>query len=368
MTRTKTPSKALLRGLAAGLLVGVLSMGWVLAAATPAGAAAPKRPQAQEATPQPETTVEAAAPTMPPKECTECHPDIADAWTVSPHANAYSSQEFVERYHSAGSPGECLLCHTTGYQSSTGQFEAGGVTCKACHGEAVEGHPPAVVPVRSDADYCGTCHTTTHAEWRLTGHAAEQVGCTDCHNPHSQAPLFENPDELCLNCHKDDLATHQDDLHLEKGIGCVDCHALTLPPEVEPVDGLVPTGHSFTTTAQTCVACHTDALGIGRPLPGYEAGAKAVAAGETITSTLPALVSEYTAPTGAAISPEQQVQALEAALASSRLSMLFQGGIVGLVLGGTTAFFVARNGRQDEPETDGDTEDTGPDDEPAGQS
>jgi len=156
---------------------------------------------------------------------------------------------------------------------------------------------------------------------------------------------------LCLNCHKGDLGEHQKDLHIEKGIGCIECHALVIPPQTQPVDGLKPTGHSFTTTAVTCVACHTDTLHIGHPLPGYEAGAKAVSASEPVSPTLPGLVAQYTGDGQEAGLPhEQQIQALQAALASTRLSTLFQGGIVGLVLGGSTVYFVARNQRRAEDE------------------
>ena len=45
------------------------------------------------------------------------------------------------------------------------------------------------------------------------------------------------------------------------------------------------------------------------------------------------------------LTAEQQIQTLEARLASVRLATLFQGGVVGLVLGGTTAWFVAQNVR-----------------------
>jgi hypothetical protein len=111
---------------------------------------------------------------------------------------------------------------------------------------------------------------------------------------------------------------------------------------------LVPTGHAFTITPVTCVSCHTDTLHIGEPLPGYEAGAKAISASGTMTSTLPTLIAEYTSQSVASggLPPEQQIQALEAALASARLSTLFQGGIIGLVLGGTTAYLVGRNQRR----------------------
>ncbi len=52
---------------------------------------------------------------------------------------------------------------------------------------------------------------------------------------------------------------------------------------------------------------------------------------------------------------EQRLQALEAALASAQLARLFQGGIIGLVLGGSTAWFVARNVRRTYGENEAET-------------
>jgi predicted CXXCH cytochrome family protein len=352
MKKQTSLRKSTRNALLAGIWVGILSMGLVVGAAWAAPGNLPSAQGGDTATPQPGAE-QATAPAAQPKDCAECHPDVQSAWVESPHAHAYDDEVFAQRWKSLGEPGECLVCHTSGYQANTGEFKAEGVACEACHGPAVEGHPPAVVPIRADTEYCGTCHTTTLGEWRLTGHAAANVGCSDCHNPHSQQALFENPDEMCINCHKDDIGEHKNDLHIQKDIGCVECHKLVIPSKTPPPDGLVPTGHSFTITPATCVSCHTDTLHIGEPLPGYEAGAKAVSASETITPTLPALVALYTGEAGenAGLPQEQQIQALEAALASARLSTLFQGGIIGLALGGTTAYLVGRNQRREPEET-----------------
>jgi hypothetical protein len=142
-------------------------------------------------------------------------------------------------------------------------------------------------------------------------------------------------------------------IHGKKGIGCVDCHALVIPPKEIPKDGIVPTGHTFTITPATCVACHTDSLHAGFSLPGYEGGAKK----RTITDTL----SIYPTATPAKIVPtseeqihslENQIQVLEAARVTRNTTILFQGGLIGLVLGGTTAWIVATNvkrNRKEEP-------------------
>jgi len=290
------------------------------------------------------------------EDCQNCHIDIAGQWSHSPHAHAFDDPVFQERWAGLGEPGECLLCHTTDYQASSGEYVAEGVDCAACHGQPGPDHPPAVVPIEADTEFCGTCHTTTLGEWRRTGHAHSDVGCMDCHDPHSQGELFENPDDLCINCHRGAMEEYLEDLHVQKGIGCVDCHALVIPPDVIPDDGIVPTGHAFTITPATCVACHTDALHAGFSLPGYENGAAQADTDEPVDLSGfedeggQDVVEEET-------TDEQTVQALQAALASRNIATLFQGGIVGLVLGSTTAWFVANNIRRQRAEQKNGEED-----------
>jgi predicted CXXCH cytochrome family protein len=280
-------------------------------------------------------------------ECKVCHRDIADDWSHSPHAHAYDDPYFQEQWVGLGSPNSCLACHTTNYQSSTGEYESEGVSCRSCHGTVTTDHPGDVVPTIVDTFFCGSCHTTTLSEWRSTGHAAEDVDCMDCHNPHNQQPLFENKDDLCINCHKDGMGDYLNDIHVQQNIGCVDCHALVIPPEAPPEDGIVPTGHGFTISPQTCVACHTDSLHAGFHLPGYENGAsqavsEAAQEGTEDNEDGGAEPLSNGAQTNE-LTQSQRIQALETSLASSRVSNLFQGAVIGLVLGGSTAWIVGQN-------------------------
>lgn len=282
------------------------------------------------------------------QECQECHLDVTKHWEPSPHANAFSDPAFQERWVGMGEPGECLTCHTTEYNPSTGEYDVEGISCQACHGEVAKDHPPEPVPILADTEYCGSCHTTTLSEWHVTGHSNQDIGCTDCHDPHNQASLFEEPDDLCINCHEEAMGDYLEGIHNQEGIGCVDCHALVIPPEEEPEDGIVPTGHAFTITPATCVACHTDALHSGFSLPGYEHGAKNGPNSQVMADAgdEEPLEEEATEVVEASVlSPEQQIQALESALASQNITLLFQGAIVGLVLGGSTAWIVANNVR-----------------------
>jgi predicted CXXCH cytochrome family protein len=278
------------------------------------------------------------------QDCGECHLDIAENWSSSPHAHAFDDAYFQEQWTALSQPGECLSCHTTDYIPSTGEYAVEGVYCSACHGNVTGEHPPAIVSLDADTEYCGSCHTTTLSEWRSTGHAPAGVGCMDCHNPHNQKALFENPDDLCINCHPQDMERYLEDLHVQKNIGCVDCHKLVIPPDIPPDDGIVPTGHAFIITPATCVACHTDALHAGFSLPGYENGAAKTASGiHSDTETIDAAVVAQEEET---LTPEQRVEALETALASRNITTLFQGGVVGIVMGGSTAWIVANNIRR----------------------
>ena len=87
--------------------------------------------------------------------------------------------------------------------------------------------------VRSDEEYCGTCHSAILGESQLSGHVrAADAGCTDCNDPHGQNTLFENPDEMCSECHKEDLDAMNEalgDLHLRENITCTGCHTLDVP-------------------------------------------------------------------------------------------------------------------------------------------
>lgn len=326
-------NKKIFPALTSGLIVGVLTM----ALFTSLAYAGPP-PQGED--PPPEL--------LSDKECRDCHLDIEDNWSHSPHAHAYDDPIFQGQWIGLGSPESCLACHTTNYIASSGEYQAEGVSCQACHGTTTTNHPPEIVPTKADTDYCGSCHTTTLSEWRKTGHATTDVGCMDCHDPHSQKSLFPNPDDLCINCHREGMGDYLNDLHVQKEIGCVDCHALVIPPDVPPEDGIVPTGHAFSISPQTCVACHTDTLHAGFTLPGYENGAADAAnfhTGEDAASedTAGAHPLFETEPEAQELDPSLQIQALETKLASSRVSSTFQGAIIGLVLGGSTAWIVSQN-------------------------
>jgi hypothetical protein len=301
--------------------------------------AAPPTQDEAGASPTPEPT---------PAECQSCHIDVAGHWDTSAHAQAFTNPKFQEQWSAQGQPSDCLSCHTTGFDPATSQFVEEGVECQACHGVVGVEHPPKPVPILATAQFCGECHTPTLGEWRRTTHATEGVDCMACHDPHSQQPLFADPDAMCVNCHLESVGDYQADLHYGKGIGCVDCHRVLLPTETLPDDGLVATGHAFAISAVTCIACHSDTVHAGSALPGYEHGAAQanIDEGEISATGFTPPPAENAAPGNETVmSVEEPASLTSASLASRQSVSLFQGGIVGLVLGATTAWFVASNAR-----------------------
>ncbi|MGB8982955.1 MAG: cytochrome c3 family protein [Anaerolineales bacterium] len=212
-----------------GLLIGILSLVWMVGAAK--AESGPRSPAPGLAASQVEGTPSAEPVEI--KECIECHPDKKDAWTASPHALAFESRDFQEGWKTMHQAGECLLCHTTNYQEATGEYSHAGVSCEACHGATNPEHPAVDYPVHSDKESCGTCHPATLGEAQLSGHTGTaEVGCMDCHDPHSQGILFENPDDMCKECHEEDLAAMDEvlaSLHLRENITCAGCHTLDVP-------------------------------------------------------------------------------------------------------------------------------------------
>jgi len=213
-----------------GLFAGMLGVALTVSAA---GADANHQTDVQvTATPQVPLT---PTPTQPvtTKDCLVCHPDKLDAWIDSPHAHSADNPVFLEGWENMERSIDCLLCHNATYNQETGEYMAEGVSCDVCHGITGADHPPAQVPARSDEEYCGTCHPATLGEARLSGHSTEnKVRCVDCHDPHSQKVLFENPDDMCKDCHDEDLEKMDEALskiHLQEEISCADCHMLDVP-------------------------------------------------------------------------------------------------------------------------------------------
>lgn len=285
---------------------------------------------------QPATAAPAAEPAKQvagyagSQSCTQCHENIHTAWQGTRHAQAFSAPIFQRDWTELGSKVSCLACHTTGYDPETGKYAEAGVTCEACHGPFQPTHPNSPMPITPNADLCGTCHKTTTDEWRASVHGQQGIQCQACHNPHSQTPKAATVTELCTSCHQDRGSSFTHSTHASAGLECSNCHMFTVPRTNDPIEGLVPTGHTFTVGSDACIACHQDTVHTRNEIVKLSGE---VAQLETAnTTTLEQQVQTQ----------QQQIGELKAQSTNRLYIGLVQGAIVGLLTGGAAAWVVSR--------------------------
>jgi predicted CXXCH cytochrome family protein len=153
----------------------------------------------------------------------------------------------------------CLGCH--GEPRTRGSHVEVGVTCENCHGPgqthlaAVAAHSrnlgilnPDKLPVPERFGTCSQCHAGSsviedpmpddtlisdqvtalkNSEcWRQSG---GDITCTNCHNPHQDAPrsvLVARAERTCLRCHSAKVTQHAGLCPVNRVTGCVGCHML----------------------------------------------------------------------------------------------------------------------------------------------
>jgi predicted CXXCH cytochrome family protein len=264
------------------------------------------------------------------QSCAQCHQNIHTEWQGTRHAQAFSAPIFQRDWTELGSQVACLECHTTGYDTQTGKYAEAGVTCEACHGAFQPNHPDAPMPITPNADLCGTCHKTTTDEWRASVHGQEGIQCQACHNPHSQNPKADSVTALCTTCHQDRGTSFTHSTHANAGLECSNCHMFTSPRTSDPIQGLVPTGHTFTVGSDACIACHQDTVHTRNEIVKLSGE---VAQLETAdTATLEQQVQTQS----------QQISDLKTQSTNRLYIGLAQGAIVGLLTGGAAAWVVSR--------------------------
>lgn len=151
----------------------------------------------------------------------------------------------------------CLACH--GAPRTVGTHSEDGVDCESCHGPgqrhliALGAHArdpgilnPKKLPLADRMRPCSECHAGTsvvedplpddtlisnqvtalkHTEcWRQSGGG---FTCTDCHDPHRDAPraaLAAASEKVCLRCHTAAAANHAGLCPVNRATGCTGCH------------------------------------------------------------------------------------------------------------------------------------------------
>lgn len=195
-----------------------------------------------------------------PSTCALCHQEEVRDWHNSPHASAMDALNGHEGLtcQDASDPNcDCLTCHTTGFDAAT-PMPAAGVTCEACHGPLVTGHPESgEMPLDVDSSVCSDCHVDTHAEWQTTAHGEAGVQCIGCHKSHTQNLRLDDQ-KLCESCHSDRLLDSGHSAHAQATIACIDCHTSPAVTAIS-LDGAMPSpSHEFSVDTAACESCHSD--------------------------------------------------------------------------------------------------------------
>lgn len=194
--------------------------------------------------------------------CKDCHLAEYDAWKDTTHANATFDPAFQEQLSKSHNQEACLACHTTGFNSGSGQFMAEGVTCEACHGPYKEGHPKAeTMQLPMESDTCRLCHLTTFTQWETSQHAANKIDCFDCHQAHTQGLRLGSAEKLCTACHADEQTRLAHSVHGITGVDCMSCHMTAVKMTAHPTSSTTKlSDHSFTVASDVCVRCHASSI------------------------------------------------------------------------------------------------------------
>lgn len=154
----------------------------------------------------------------PANDCSGCHPDNYDGWSVTKHAWAWP--DLLNSTGDALNRQTCEVCHATGagqpsFYPATGYVPATNsptylqnVTCQSCHGPA-SNHIAAPgstakrenITLLLNSTLCGSCHNAggniasnhhpTYNEWELSGH-----------NTSGTLPGYITSNPECANCHE----------------------------------------------------------------------------------------------------------------------------------------------------------------------
>jgi predicted CXXCH cytochrome family protein len=185
--------------------------------------------------------------------CGTCHYKIHDTWEAGAHGQAVTDPVFLDAWEEQGKPQQCLTCHASGYDPTTGEVAELGVTCVACHGEFIEGHPSVQMPTYRSATTCDQCHLETYAEWKSSRHGQVDLACVSCHDPHGAQIRADSPSSLCATCHETVATGFTHNVHNQAGLTCADCHL-----EEPNMEGEVHAArdHSFNVALTACTGCH----------------------------------------------------------------------------------------------------------------
>ena len=267
--------------------------------------------------------------------CQTCHPEEYADWQNTVHAKAALDPVFKEQFNKSHNQGDCLKCHTTGFDKASGKFNWEGVTCEACHGPYKQGHPAAqTMQLPMESTTCRVCHQAAFQEWEKSQHAQAKIECFDCHRSHTQGLRTGSAETLCAACHNNEQTQFAHSLHGIGGVECGNCH---MAKAQKNTAGMTSTAgaqieaksHAFVVPADVCNRCHSKTI---HPTGG--AGQTNISQPKSSGQAAPAVNAARETELEAQISTLQgRLNALrDSAIISMGLSLGF-GGFAGLLLG-----------------------------------
>jgi len=226
------------------------------------------------------------------ENCGVCHTDTTMLWQEGLHGEAASDPVFIDDWTKQGKPGACMVCHATGFDPASGNWEQDGVACVTCHNPIPANHPNDPVPVDKSAGLCVTCHSGNRfgwEEWQVSAHYQRNMTCIVCHDAHAasikplpdiseQESKTEAASQLCINCHKEYSMDFPYSVHNNQGLTCTDCHLRPLVTSA-PSAHAVP-DHSFVANVSACSECHK------QQMHGPTASANETAGEETVPAQI----------------------------------------------------------------------------------
>lgn len=272
--------------------------------------------------------------------CESCHPEEYADWKNTVHAQAALDPVFREQFNKSHNQGDCLKCHTTGFDKESGKFTWEGVTCEACHGPYKQGHPAAqTMQLPMESSTCRVCHQAAFQEWGKSQHAKQKIECFDCHRSHTQGLRTGSAETLCAACHNNEQTQFAHSLHGIGGVECGNCHMAEM--QKNTAGGASTAGaviqaksHTFVVPADVCNRCHSNTIhptgGVSQTNISQPKSSGPAAPAAVVDATTAARETELEAQISAL---QGRLNALrDSAIISMGLSLGF-GGFAGLLLG-----------------------------------
>jgi DmsE family decaheme c-type cytochrome len=151
--------------------------------------------------------------------------------------------------------GQCLQCHKGGqrihWHSST--HNAQQVACSDCHNPMAKISSSGLLSKQSVTEVCTKCHQQQKADFHKRSHMPLPEGkmsCVDCHNPHGSSTQSmlkgDSVNALCYTCHAEKRGPFLWE-HAPVRENCMNCHK----PHGSNHDKLLVTARPF-----LCQQCH----------------------------------------------------------------------------------------------------------------